>query len=148
MTRCNAIANVGDSMRHLSHKKADPSSASSPRPSGRSSQRPPPWRSHNRSCPILHARPHGYAMAFTTQTCDQEPIHALGMIQGHGALIAFDTAGHAVSRSTNAGLLLGAVPELGMTSSDAHFDQVARDALARALANPELSHDGVECIGA
>jgi chemotaxis family two-component system sensor kinase Cph1 len=87
-------------------------------------------------------------MAFTTQTCDQEPIHALGMIQGHGALIAFDTAGHAVSRSTNAGLLLGAVPELGMTSSDAHFDQVARDALARALANPELSHDGVECIGA
>jgi light-regulated signal transduction histidine kinase (bacteriophytochrome) len=87
-------------------------------------------------------------MLATIQNCDQEPIHALGLIQGHGALIAFDRAGRVIAHSTNAAALLGALPALGEPLGDAHFDQAARDAIHRALTQPELSNDDVECLGA
>lgn len=83
----------------------------------------------------------------TIESCDVEPIHALGLIQGHGALLAFDGAGLVVARSANATSLLGHVPGLGMATTEAHFDQPARDAIARALETPELVWQGTQCCG-
>ena len=87
-------------------------------------------------------------MQSTIENCDAEPIHALGLIQAHGALVAFDRAGLTVARSANATSLLGHVPGLGMKMTDAHFDQSARDAIARGLENPALLEEGVQCFGA
>jgi len=87
-------------------------------------------------------------MQSTIESCDLEPIHALGLIQAHGALVAFDRAGLAVARSANATSLLGQVPSPGMKMSDAHFDETARDAIARRLEKPELVEEGVQCFGA
>jgi chemotaxis family two-component system sensor kinase Cph1 len=87
-------------------------------------------------------------MQSTIENCDLEPIHALGLIQAHGALVAFDRAGLTVARSANAASLLGHVPGLGMKMTDAHFDQTARDAIARGLEKPELVEEGVQCFGA
>jgi two-component system, chemotaxis family, sensor kinase Cph1 len=53
-------------------------------------------------------------MAITIQNCDQEPIHTLGFVQDHGALMAFDKTGGVVAASINAARMLGAVPALGM----------------------------------
>jgi light-regulated signal transduction histidine kinase (bacteriophytochrome) len=77
-------------------------------------------------------------MQSTIEGCDLEPIHALGLIQGHGALVAFDRAGFAVARSANATSLLGHVPGLDMKITNTHFDEAARDAIARGLGKPEL----------
>jgi light-regulated signal transduction histidine kinase (bacteriophytochrome) len=76
-----------------------------------------------------------------------QPIHALGLIQAHEALVAFDRAGLVVARSTNAVSLLGQVPGLGTATNTAHFDQPARDAIARALRTPESIWQGVQCFG-
>ena len=78
-------------------------------------------------------------MAITIRNCDQEPIHALGLTQGHGALIAFDQAGMTIAASGNAALLLGPVPMLGTRMDNQHFDQAARSAIARALADQGLT---------
>jgi len=86
-------------------------------------------------------------MQSTIESCDLEPIHALGLIQGYGALVAFDRAGFVVARSTNATSLLGHLPGLGMKMTDAHFDETARDAIARVLENPEQVAEGAQCFG-
>lgn len=86
-------------------------------------------------------------MQSTIESCDLEPIHALGLIQGHGALMAFDRAGWLVARSANAASLLGHVPDVGMKTSESHFDQTARDAIFRGLENPEIVEEGLQCFG-
>src|ERR1700712_4916774 len=87
-------------------------------------------------------------MAITIRNCDQEPIHALGLTQGHGALIAFDQAGMTIAASGNAALLLGPVPMLGTRMDNQHFDQAARSAIARALADQGLTLESVACQSA
>jgi chemotaxis family two-component system sensor kinase Cph1 len=87
-------------------------------------------------------------MQSTIENCDLEPIHALGLIQANGALVAFDRAGFIVTRSMNAASLLGHLPDMGMKMTDAHFDQTAREAIGRALEKPELVQEGVQCFGA
>ncbi len=85
-------------------------------------------------------------MQSTIENCDLEPIHALGLIQAHGALVAFDRAGLTVARSANATSVIGHVPGLGTKMTDMHFDQTARDAIARGLERPELVQEGVQCF--
>ena len=87
-------------------------------------------------------------MQLNIESCDLEPIHALGLIQGHGAIVAFDRTGCVVARSANATSLLGNVPELGKKTTDVHFDQVARDAIYRGLEDPEMVEESVQCAGA
>ncbi|MFC4158441.1 ATP-binding protein [Chitinimonas lacunae] len=45
--------------------------------------------------------------------CDQEPIHLLGQIQPHGALLAFDFSRRLTHLSANASALLPTLPALG-----------------------------------
>ena len=90
---------------------------------------------------------HDDAMQLTIQSCDLEPIHALGLIQGHGALLAFDRAGCVVARSANAASLLGLVPEEGRTLTDSNFDDTARNAIFQGLQHPEVVNESVECAG-
>ncbi|WP_181969874.1 GAF domain-containing protein [Paraburkholderia sp. DHOC27] len=80
--------------------------------------------------------------------CDQEPIHALGLVQPHGALLCFDPAGHLVAASTNAPELLGALPAMGERLTDAHVTPLARQTIFEALADPAKPADAVECDGA
>jgi two-component system, chemotaxis family, sensor kinase Cph1 len=89
----------------------------------------------------------GYAMQLTIESCDREPIHALGLIQGHGALLAFDRDGFSIARSANAMSFLGQVPDFGMKITEAHFDQPARDAIARGLEDPDALGEVVQCVG-
>src|ERR1700733_5564555 len=86
-------------------------------------------------------------MQSTIESCDLEPIHALGLIQGHGALMAFDRAGWVVARSANAASLLGRVPDVGTKTTESHFDPIARDAIFRGLDNPETVEEGLQCFG-
>jgi chemotaxis family two-component system sensor kinase Cph1 len=86
-------------------------------------------------------------MSITVQTCDQEPIHTLGFVQDHGALIAFDKSGGTVAASSNAARLLGAVPALGSQIDSRHFDQIARTAIANTLAEPDVILESVVCQG-
>jgi light-regulated signal transduction histidine kinase (bacteriophytochrome) len=46
----------------------------------------------------------------TLENCDAEPIHIPGLIQPHGALLAFDDAGQLVGWSANAPELLRMTP--------------------------------------
>ncbi|WP_144113273.1 GAF domain-containing protein [Paraburkholderia sp. BCC1886] len=86
-------------------------------------------------------------MASSIENCDSEPIHALGLIQEHGALVAFDRDGRVVARSANAAAQLGRVPALGTAVTGRHFDPVARDAIARALNDSDLKLDALACTG-
>lgn len=86
-------------------------------------------------------------MSKPLESCDQEPIHALGLIQNHGALVAFDHTGRLFAQSLNAFSLLGNLPAVGDSLSDAHFDAVARTAIARALAEPGLVSESLPCVG-
>jgi two-component system, chemotaxis family, sensor kinase Cph1 len=86
-------------------------------------------------------------MATTIQNCDQEPIHTLGFVQDHGALIAFDKSGLTAAASNNAASLLGSVPALGMQIGSRHFDRVARVTIARSLAEPDIILESVVCKG-
>jgi two-component system, chemotaxis family, sensor kinase Cph1 len=65
--------------------------------------------------------------------CEQEPIHALGLIQPHGALLAFNRGGELIACSDNATRMLGTLPARGSPLSDGHLDQCARVAISRAL---------------
>lgn len=64
----------------------------------------------------------------TLENCESEPIHIPGLVQPHGALIAFDASTLTVTRlSANTSALLGATtPALGQQLVPAHF---AGDAL-------------------
>jgi light-regulated signal transduction histidine kinase (bacteriophytochrome) len=79
--------------------------------------------------------------------CDQEPIHSLGLVQNHGALVAFNKSGVAMAASSNAATLLGSVPSLGAAFGEAHFDSIARDAIKRALTDAETVFESVVCGG-
>jgi chemotaxis family two-component system sensor kinase Cph1 len=87
-------------------------------------------------------------MSIIIWNCDQEPIHSLGLVQNHGALVAFDKSGVVVAASSNAATLLGSIPPLGAAMGEAHFDPVARDAIERALTNAETILESVVCGGA
>ncbi|WP_250495462.1 GAF domain-containing protein [Caballeronia sp. GAWG1-1] len=67
--------------------------------------------------------------------CEQERIHALGLIQPHGALLGFSQDGALVARSANASEMLGTLPSPGFPLSDDNLDQCARVVIARALHN-------------
>jgi chemotaxis family two-component system sensor kinase Cph1 len=49
--------------------------------------------------------------------CDKEPIHVPGLIQPHGALIAFDVEGRLTHASRNAAPMLAELPQLGARPS-------------------------------
>lgn len=58
----------------------------------------------------------------TLANCDHEPIHTPGMIQSHGALVAFGVNGTLQHHSANAEELLGQLPKLGEHLGMFHFD--------------------------
>ncbi|MGI4857754.1 MAG: GAF domain-containing protein [Janthinobacterium lividum] len=80
--------------------------------------------------------------------CEHEPIHALGSIQSHGALLCFDRRGGLLAKSRTAEQWLGRLPALGDVFDDRHFDAVARQALRDALADPSVLRDGAVSLGA
>ncbi|WP_322071538.1 GAF domain-containing protein [Paraburkholderia bannensis] len=79
--------------------------------------------------------------------CDSEPIHLLGRIQPHGALLCFDADGRLIARSVNALAWLGAVPEIGESITDAHLSPLSRQTIRAALADREMTSESVECKG-
>lgn len=81
-------------------------------------------------------------------SCDREPIHLLGRIQPHGALLCFDAQGRLIARSANAGRWLGAVPALGETIRDDHLSPLSRQTIRAALADRGSQDESVECKGA
>ncbi|WP_144113536.1 GAF domain-containing protein [Paraburkholderia sp. BCC1886] len=81
-------------------------------------------------------------------SCDQEPIHALGLVQPHGALLAFDPQGRLQAHSADATRWLGALPELGQPVSDKHLSPLSRQTIRAALADRQITMDSVECNGA
>lgn len=80
--------------------------------------------------------------------CDQEPIHALGLIQPHGALLCFSPDGTLVAKSRNADALLGPIPAHGAKLSNTHLDEPARRALQLGLSDRTIAGDSLECAGA
>lgn len=64
----------------------------------------------------------GDSQPVSLANCDQEPIHQLGFIQSHGALLAFDLSRRLTHISANAAELLPGVPSLGEVLSAAHLD--------------------------
>lgn len=61
--------------------------------------------------------------AVTLANCDREPIHIPGLVQSHGALIAFDPQGTVTHVSDNAAELLGpSIPAVGQTLKPTHFE--------------------------
>ncbi|QGZ65612.1 GAF domain-containing protein [Paraburkholderia acidisoli] len=81
-------------------------------------------------------------------SCDREPIHLLGRIQPHGALLCFDRQGRLIARSANAAHWLGAVPAIGETIRDEHLSPLSRQTIRAALADRASQDESVECKGA
>ncbi|WP_347558189.1 GAF domain-containing protein [Robbsia sp. KACC 23696] len=79
--------------------------------------------------------------------CDQEPIHALGSVQPHGALLCFDDAGRLIAASATAAQFLGELPPLGAGFSERHFSADARQLLSQALADRQALLEPVEVSG-
>lgn len=77
--------------------------------------------------------------------CDQEPIHALGSIQPHGALLCLDAAGRLLAASATASQWLGCLPALGTRFDERHFDATARQLLTHALQHPQEPQESTEC---
>lgn len=88
------------------------------------------------------------ALSEIVANCDQEPIHALGLIQPHGALLCLDRAGHILAMSVNAPAWLGPLPALGEALTDSHLTALSRQTLRAALADPAIPLETVECNGA
>ncbi|WP_250453085.1 GAF domain-containing protein [Caballeronia sp. ATUFL_M2_KS44] len=78
--------------------------------------------------------------------CDQEPIHALGLVQPHGALLCFDRNGALIAQSENAATLLGPLPALRNALSEDHLDRCARLAIDKAMVERNESLESVECM--
>lgn len=58
----------------------------------------------------------------TLDNCDREPIHIPGLVQSHGALLAFDKLWRVTHASANAALLLDVpIPEVGESLAPSHF---------------------------
>jgi light-regulated signal transduction histidine kinase (bacteriophytochrome) len=81
-------------------------------------------------------------------SCDLEPIHTLGLIQGHGALLAFDESGRLIAQSKTASHLLGSLPPFGGLICTHHLDIASRTALARTISEPGVPTQSVPCTGA
>lgn len=79
--------------------------------------------------------------------CDQEPIHALGSIQSHGALLCFDRTGRMMAASATAAQWLGPIPAIGEGVDERHFDAVARQVLHAALERIPEGLEPAECLG-
>lgn len=80
--------------------------------------------------------------------CDQEPIHALGLIQPHGALLCFSPTGALLAKSRNAEALLGPLPALGEMLSADCLNEPVRRALQAGLSDRSISGDSMDCTGA
>ena len=80
--------------------------------------------------------------------CDQEPIHALGYVQPHGALLCFNQAGVLLSKSRNAETLLGALPASGQMLTSDHLSEAIRETIQSGLADRNMPGDSIECTGA
>ncbi len=77
----------------------------------------------------------------TLDNCDREPIHIPGLIQPHGALLAFDAKGVLIYRSANAAALLGdGLPALGEALVDRHLE--GYDGFHSLLAEVQSATDG------
>ncbi len=70
-------------------------------------------------------------------TCDAEPIHIPGLVQPHGALLAFDQERRLIARSLNAPGLLGIVPDAGARPSDVQLTPALDHAIGDGLAEPD-----------
>jgi light-regulated signal transduction histidine kinase (bacteriophytochrome) len=79
----------------------------------------------------------GGALGVTLENCDAEPIHIPGMIQPHGALLAFDDAGQLVGWSANAPELLRMTSHMGTHVSALLLDRDAEVAIESCLAQSE-----------
>ncbi len=110
----------------------------------RESRRPSARERPSRSHPTLN-KPE---IAEIVANCDREPIHLLGRIQPHGALLCFDAQGCLIARSANACEWLGAVPGLGEPITDLHLSPLSRQTIRAALADREMTSESVECKGA
>jgi light-regulated signal transduction histidine kinase (bacteriophytochrome) len=84
----------------------------------------------------------------TVANCDQEPIHALGSIQSHGALLCFDATGILLAKSATAQRWLGPLPALGERLAPHHLDPIGRRTIEIALAEPTREVESIECDGA
>lgn len=80
--------------------------------------------------------------------CDQEPIHALGLIQPHGAMLCLDRQGRLIAHSADASRWLGPLPALGQPVTDQYLTPLSRQALRAALADPQAPVESIECNGA
>ncbi len=81
----------------------------------------------------------------TLENCASEPIHIPGLVQSHGALLAFDIQGTATHVSTNAHTLLGGTtPAPGEALVPAHFEALAdvHELLQEAMDADPASDDG------
>ena len=65
--------------------------------------------------------------------CDREPIHIPGLVQSHGALLAFGEDGVLVHHSANAPALLGHVPPIGQALNPGVMDPEVEASLQYAL---------------
>ena len=73
--------------------------------------------------PVQQGQPANDAPPVTLDNCDREPIHIPGLVQAHGALVAFDAQGTTTHVSANLRDLLGpSVPGIGEALSAAHFE--------------------------
>ncbi|WP_429499279.1 GAF domain-containing protein [Robbsia andropogonis] len=79
--------------------------------------------------------------------CDQEPIHALGSVQPHGALLCFDDAGRLLAASESAARFLGELPPLRARFAEKHFSVEARQLLSLALTDRRALLESVEVAG-
>ncbi|HYP83568.1 ATP-binding protein [Variovorax sp.] len=74
----------------------------------------------------------------TLENCDQEPIHIPGLVQPHGALLAFDAGGRLLYASATAHAVLGTtLPALGETLAAHHLGAVPEVHAALADARRE-----------
>ncbi len=81
----------------------------------------------------------------TLENCASEPIHIPGLVQAHGALLAFDMQGMATHVSASARALLGdTTPAAGETLVPAHFEALAdvHELLQEAMDADPLSDNG------
>ena len=70
----------------------------------------------------------------------------MGLIQGHGALLAFNGNGAMVAHSHTAASIVGVIPAFGEGTAGS-LDEPARLAIHHALSDTTLRQDGAECRG-
>lgn len=71
------------------------------------------------------------------ERCKSEKIHIPGSIQPHGALLALYPDGTLAACSENAGILLGALPDIGELFGEPHLGSAARAAIQHYTEAPD-----------